>query len=273
MEEFVLPDATTFFHGTSASSAICVSIEGFRILDQAIRFWKGHLGTGIYITRNLNEAQFFGSDQPHYRAYVLELKIIPGTKIARMCDVSDRRLLRSLRREFGHEILTKNFANAIPTNKHLKPRELFAIISHLQHSGKLQEASSQRAIRKWLLRLHYHGYGHTENDLGVLIFDPYRLKMLNVWQVPEAWEHQKLGCDNTKGRSSLHAVNVDMMLRDAELELDEIEKQVKGEIESGHYSDVTVNKWLKELEHRRKLIGLFSSSNPATIEQSGCQAK
>ncbi len=54
-------DGRTFFHGTSASSAVCISIEGLRILDRHNRSWSGHLGCGIYLTRNLEMAVGFST--------------------------------------------------------------------------------------------------------------------------------------------------------------------------------------------------------------------
>ena len=159
-------DGRTYYHGTSPSSAICISIEGFRLLDERVRNWDGLLGIGIYVTRNLGQSLWFGEISNLQHPYVLLVELAPGTKIARLDDSPEPRMLDSLRREFGHEILGPDFVRAIPKNKHLQPRELFALMGHLAAKDQLYELKTLRHVRRWLQRLGYHGFGHTQKRLG-----------------------------------------------------------------------------------------------------------
>ena len=246
-------DGRHYFHGTSASSAVCIAVEGFQLLERRLRFWRGALGTGIYVTRNLKEALSLGDVQSFTHTYVLLVEFTPGTRIARLNDQPDQRVLKSLRREFGQEILGYGFAQAIPPNKRLRPRELFALLGHLQRSNGLDEETTLRQVRRWLLRLHYHGYGHTENDLGIMLFDPSRLLLRDVKRLPR-WAVDRYPAP--LDRSALLAATPDDIATEAEAELRQQEAYYDDpddDYEAQH----------REIERRRQLLIQFKQERCA----------
>ena len=150
----------TWLHGTSAISSICIWQEGFRVLNRKVRNWKGCLGDGIYLSKDRNYAEFFGYQCASDTPYFVEVELRAGTKIARIESKPDPKLLDSLRREFGNQVLTSQFDKSIPKNKHLKPKELFALISHFENQGFFVSDGFEKQVKRWILRLGYHGYGH-----------------------------------------------------------------------------------------------------------------
>ena len=173
--------SNVYLHGTSAISSICIWQEGFRVLDEKLRRWKkGCLGEGIYVTKNLNQASLFGYMHASDTPYFLDVELTAGTKIARIEEEPDKKMIDSLRREFGNQILTKQFSKAIPKNKHLKPMELFALISHFEKNQLFVSDGVEKQVKRWMIRLGYHGYGHLSNDLGVVLFDPARLQLNDI---------------------------------------------------------------------------------------------
>ncbi len=253
MDSFYDLDDRNYYHGTSPSSAICISEEGFRILDRKVRFWSGALGTGIYITRNLKESLEFGGLQSKNNTYVLQLELTRGSKIARLDDQVNQQVIDSLRREFGREVLGPGFARAIPKNKHLKPRELFALMGYFHKTDVLFEDTTLRHVRRWLLRLGYHGYGHTHNDLGIMLFDPSRLILRDIKRL------QRPSVDRFTAdldESALLTVHPGEMLTDAEAELHDMEMIIK---ENEEDPDLECERI--ELEHRQKLINQYQKKH------------
>lgn len=171
-------DPGEYLHGTSAKAAVSVAVEGFRVVEK-----HGALGSGIYVTRALREAAAFSTEHTAGQPCILRVEFAAGTRIARIED-SDYDTSQ-LCREFGAEILGPNFANAIPHNKQLEPRQLFALIRHLDRTEQLASWTAHgrkalRSVRQWLRRLHYHGFGHGSNDLGVVLFDPSNLRLVEA---------------------------------------------------------------------------------------------
>jgi hypothetical protein len=253
-------DGREYYHGTSPSSAVCISEEGFRILDRKVRFWRGALGTGIYITRNPKESLVFGGVQSSNHTYVLQLEFTRGTKIARLDDQANQRLLDSLRREFGREVMGSRFAQAIPKNKRIKPRQLFALIGHLERSDLLSEATTLRHVRRWLQRLGYHGYGHTHNDLGIMLFDPSRVILRDVKRLRRP---SKDRFEADLDESALLPVKPIEMLTDAEAELLDMEERIR-EDEADPDLEYQSGFARTELEHRRKLINQYKKKHGVT---------
>lgn len=261
-------DGRTYYHGTSPTSAVCISEEGFRILDSEIRYWGGAMGPGIYVTRRLKESLIFGGLQSKNHTYVLRVEFIPGTKVARIDDEASPKVLDSLRREFGQEVLGPRFAQAIPGNKHLKPRELFALIGHLEKTNLLfEEKTAKRQVRRWLQRLGYHGYGHTLNDLGVMLFDPSRLVLREVARLCQPEEHPFLA---DLSNPLLQHVKPAELVADAEAELqtnrdDMAEEEADAELQADMETDEELRRSVEldraELERRSQLLARYRKRN------------
>src|SRR5262249_18943363 len=113
-----------FYHGTSALAALCISTEGFWLQDSSRAFGQNMLGYGIYVTANLEVAADFGRD-------IWRVRLAPGTRILWLGEHYDRRIIDSLQREFGKELLAFDFGAAIPPNKHLRRVELIALLNYL----------------------------------------------------------------------------------------------------------------------------------------------
>ncbi len=200
-------------------------------------------------------------------SYILELALTPGTRVLRLEDSPDRHQLDSLRKEFGHEILTNQFAHAIPSNKHLRPKELVAIISHLNHLAELND-QAKRDIRKWVSRLGYHGYGHTMDDLGIVIYDPSRLRLLKIWAVDANEIGHSISNDLQRISTPRLSSSVPAkLLRRAELEIDSSEKRLRYSQENDIKEEIMhdpdyqskIAERLTELEHRRKMLDEYRS--------------
>jgi hypothetical protein len=166
-----------FFHGTSALAAVCISIDGFRLLPVILRRWYlGLLGHGIYITASLRQAAWFSS------GYIFRVRLAPGTRILRLDGQCDPRVIDSLRREFGKDVLGPGFDKAIPSNKHLRRVEVIHLLNyHWAHhdvEGKRRDdllIAELAVFRRYLARCHYAGLGSLNSDAGVVVFNPTRL--------------------------------------------------------------------------------------------------
>ncbi len=159
-----------YYHGTTALSAVCIEVEGFRLLDERVRHWgRGYLGHGIYLSRSLPTARWFRLEGP----YVLEVALGPGTKVLRVEGSYDPRRIRSLRREFGRGILSPDFEKAIPRNKELRPRELIDLVNWLYQSDRRRDRhgfyEGLRAIRRSVRRTGYSAFGDREGDVGMVL--------------------------------------------------------------------------------------------------------
>jgi hypothetical protein len=167
-----------FFHGTSALPAVCIAIDGFRLLDEALRrFGRGCLGGGTYLTAAPKTAVWFSMEE----GYVLRIRLAPGTRILRLDGHFDQKVIDSLRREFGAAVLSPNFDRALPQNKKLRRVELVNLLNYLWGKELLGWFTGEhRQVRRYLAKSGYHGMGNTESDIGVVIFNPSRLVLDSV---------------------------------------------------------------------------------------------
>ncbi|MDX1945775.1 MAG: hypothetical protein SFU86_10295 [Pirellulaceae bacterium] len=177
---------TWFFHGTTALAASCIAVDGFRLLDEGLRHWgEGGLGSGIYLTRAPTTAGFFSGDP----GFALRVRLAAGTRMLRLTGEFDQRVIDSLRREFGAEILAADFDKAIPRNKRLRPGELIHLFNYLWSKDLVRVFSDEhRAMRRYLAASQYHGLGESATDTGIVIFNPSRLVLDSIW----VWSQGKL---------------------------------------------------------------------------------
>jgi len=179
------PPATTYYHGTRALAAVCISVDGFRLLPTNLRHWGyGAIGNGIYVTTLLDTAAYFAYD------YVLKVRMAPGTRILRLDGQYDRSVIQYLGREFGKELFTPNFDRAIPKNKHLTRTELICLANYFWEKGRGFAAwngpEEQGPMRRYLMKHQYDGVGCTESDMGVVVFNPSQLLIEGVFQLPSS---------------------------------------------------------------------------------------
>ena len=188
-----------FFHGTSRRAARKILKEGFKdwswtaknpnlshLAKQGIVRWihNGPYGRGTYITRNWRVSLFFGP-------VLFRVSLRPGTRILRLDVPPDTKVLVSLRREFGKEILTQPPWKVLPRNKHLTLNEAIALARyHVKEwlnskrfpSTKRTQMHEQgmRDLRKILVRYGIQGWGEPSDLSGIVIFATDRIQVSEV---------------------------------------------------------------------------------------------
>lgn len=178
-----------FYHSTSALAAVSISVDGFRLMSDMMRNWSGGaLGSGIYITAALEMAQFYA--RVANSGVTLRVRMVSGTQILRLDGQYDQRVIEYLGREFSRELFSPNFVKAIPANKRLTRAELIHLVNFLWARG---EARKPRSLQPWcdelgplrrcLARCRYDGLGSVDSDIGVVIFNPSRLKVESILQL------------------------------------------------------------------------------------------
>ncbi len=192
------PTTISYYHGTSALAAACISVDGFRLLPTSLRRWgEGALGKGIYITPEPVTSYFFaelgdlngGQDS---RWYVVRVRMSPGTRILRLDGNYDPRVINYLGREFGKNLFTPKFDRAIPANKHLSRVELISLANYLWIRGEDEKRGgiaawsgleAQGPLRRYLLKHKYDGMGCIETHIGVVVFNPSKLVADGIFQI------------------------------------------------------------------------------------------
>ncbi len=182
-----------YFHGTSPLAAVSIATDGFRLIDVDFRnYGDGAIGPGIYLGTGVWMAVQFAT-QHHV---VLLVDLAPGVRVLRLDGTFDDRVIGSLRREFGVDILEANFARAIPANKRLEHRELIHLLNYLwtrnEYGGKLGlwAADLTRDTRRFLKRYHYDGFGDPRpHGVGTVIFNPSLLSLRSIVIADATGEH------------------------------------------------------------------------------------
>lgn len=199
------PDSLTgdrvFYHGTSRYSARSILREGFRDRSTTrsvpkIRYmgrrgteWYRHggvLGNGTYITRNWKTGLFFGP-------VLFRVELMAGTRLIDLEPAPDPAVIGRLRREFGHQILTRHPLEVMPRNKRLTHEEAVELARH--HNWQRMHADFLRTdhprgydfhsarlmdLRSILIRHGIHGWGDPVDLDGILIFAADRLRVREV---------------------------------------------------------------------------------------------
>jgi hypothetical protein len=177
------PTTTAYYHGTRPLAAVCIAVDGFRLLPTPLRHWGyGAIGNGIYVTALLETAAYFA------HGYVLKVRMATGSRILRLDGQYDLRVIQYLSREFGKELLTPHFDRAIPNNKHLTRTELIHLANYFWEKDRGFAAwrthEEQGPMRRYLMKHQVDGVGCTESDMGVVVFNPSQLRIDGVFQLP-----------------------------------------------------------------------------------------
>ena len=186
-----------FFHGTSKRNARKILRDGFRDWSwtaetplqkhkakRGIDRWMhgGFYGRGTYVTCNWRSALYFGP-------VLFRVELQAGTRILRLDLPPDGKVLDSLKRKFGREILSKSPWKVMPRNKRLTLNEAIQLARH--HSSTMEEApwGSPRSerheklmfdLRNILVRYGIQGWGEPADLGGMVIFATDRLKVREV---------------------------------------------------------------------------------------------
>lgn len=217
------------FHGTSRRNARKILQDGFRdwswtaetplLKHKAARgdlrwFHNGSYGRGTYVSCNWRSALHFGP-------VLFRVELQQGTRILRLDLPPEGKVLDSLVREFGREILTKSPWKVMPRNKRLTLDEAVQLARHhVSHwegeswgdpRGALHEAL-MLDLRKILVRYGIQGWGEPSDLGGIVIFSSDRLKIREVvLSVPDEdlWcRYRHPGCPTTSQASLDNFMNV-----------------------------------------------------------------
>lgn len=180
-----------FFHGTSDVCTYGIVAEGFRAFPEL----RPYLGSGVYLTRSLEMARFYGD-------VILEVTLEPGTRIVDLTPPADRVVIDYLRREFGKEVLERPLRRVLPANKQLRQHELVEL---LRYRWKLWDAALGRsnprsrpryrhrhaALLEGIQALRRYGIeaaGDPEGEMGLVVVVPSRVRAIAVL---EAVDHPR----------------------------------------------------------------------------------
>ena len=216
-----------FFHGTSKRNARKILMGGYRDWSwtaetpllkykakKGIDRWMhgGSYGRSTYVSCDWRSALHFGP-------VLFRVELQAGTRILRLDLLPDGKVLDSLKREFGSEILTKPPWKVMPTNKRLTLNEAVQLARH--HVARWEGASwtAPRAeqheklmfdLRSILVRYGIHGWGEPSDLGGIVIFASDRLKVREVvlsLPTEEMWSRVRAANDPPpEGMSSLETV-------------------------------------------------------------------
>ena len=200
-----------YYHGTHLYRAKRILREGFRVgeLDlygDGTPYYAGpgNIGTGTYLSSDWRVALWFG------RA-IVKAHLRPGTRILRMGEPPDRKIIGYLRKEFGKELFeTTCIKKVLPQNKKLTLSEYIALLNyHYEKTGRYfwrgeKIFSEKVAERRWLhaaamhrlgaglKRFGIHGFGKPETHNGVVVFQPDRIVVDEVEVVVSQATRNKL---------------------------------------------------------------------------------
>ena len=190
-------DHRIFYHGTSKRAARKILAHGLRDYSwtaetprlkykakQGINRWMhgGHYGRGTYITCNWRTALYFGP-------VLFRVEQQPATRIVHLDVPPDPKVLDTLKREFGHEILKTTPRKVIPANKRLTLEQTIQLARHhcaLYQStgwGSMKSERHERLmldLRNILVRYGIHGWGEPTDLGGIVIFATDRLKVSEI---------------------------------------------------------------------------------------------
>ncbi|MFP6686763.1 MAG: hypothetical protein VB934_18725 [Polyangiaceae bacterium] len=159
------------------------SVQG--IVTHGFEGDRGSLGTGVYLTCDWKVAAQFGR-------WLLRVGLTPGTRVLDTSRPPDRNVLNHLRREFGQELLkAPDPLRVLPRNKRLTGIELKALVSY-HHQREIKTWMRRRAwdiklmesLRRLTHRYGYHAIGVAESILGLIVFEPERIRVKELVFAP-----------------------------------------------------------------------------------------
>jgi len=172
------------YHGTQEEYAYSLIIEGFRLHNV---IWGRGAGNGVYASRSKSFAADWGE-------LVVFCELSDSARILKY-DMYDSKVIASLKREFGADILTSQFWKVLPHNKQFKKQEVIELWRYIMKNEYLSYSKKNKNYYTLLTRnlsylykqLHYHqfdGFDITLNDWPeMMIFNPDLIRPLSVHRV------------------------------------------------------------------------------------------
>jgi len=175
-----------YYHGTMDYKAIQILYEGFRLKKQYSDYGRyGTFKEGLYLSKSLEPAALFG-----YTDIIFTCVLKMGISILKIDESYDKKVIDSLKREFGKDILTGDLSKVIPRNKHLTRKELINLLNYrfaktVWHKTKdIQKWRSALSSVKQQLSLHkFDAIGMPDTEAGVAVFNPTFVKPIAIYHV------------------------------------------------------------------------------------------
>lgn len=207
-----------YYHGTSSSNALQILYEGFRLKNHCSSYNKtGTFKQGLYLTKTLSVATLFGHD------YVFKCNLEKGVSVLWLDGNYDPTIINYLKREFSKSILTEPISKTIPHNKNMTKKELIHLLNYRfnKASWKTRKeaekwAANISSFRQQLMLHKYDGVGETEEEVGVVIFNPSFVKPIELFNVISRGGENVLEPVNPQKLNS----DIDLFCKDMEEYLD-----------------------------------------------------
>jgi hypothetical protein len=187
-----------FYHGTSKRAARRILREGLKDYSWTaetpmfkskakrgiVRYMHGgQYGRGTYVTCNWRTALYFGP-------VLFRVELQPATRILLLDVPPDAKVIDSLKREFGREILKAPPRKVMPNNKRLTLNEAIQLARYhvSMVDGYWLRGNSKYAVheklmfdlRAMLVRYGIHGWGEPTDLGGIVVFATDRLRVTEV---------------------------------------------------------------------------------------------
>jgi len=224
-----------YCHGTDDRLAYAIMTQGFKI-GELRHGWV--LGRGLYIAQQLDSVVFWSHD------ITITCQLQKGTRILWLHEGYDPKVIRSLEKEFGRELLElgPDFQKTIPSNKKLTKSELITLCNYIFETrrdkrwrmawkpykgkkAKYWDAWSRLSLLHNQVRLHHFDglgdrtYQEWDSD-QLLIFNPSR-----VVPISAHWLRSEDGFEVDSFSEAIHLDQLKVISEEAqevyERELDE----------------------------------------------------
>jgi len=192
-----------YYHGTEARYLYSIATKGF-ILGE---YSHGRVhGNGLYVGTRPETAGIWANSSHDKKHYAVKCRLAEGTRILWRDADYDKRVIRSLEREFGKDISRNyDFWKYIPANKQLTPNELIVLVSHLDYLqvgrdnfwGRKREKWTDKKYRnlsrfsKFIRKYGYDALGDRTNRTwdsdDICVYNPSKVTPVSFHRIEVSW--------------------------------------------------------------------------------------
>jgi hypothetical protein len=194
--------AASIYHGTDEQYAWSIMMHGFSLVNER---WGRGWGNGVYLSSTDEFASTWGR-------IIIHCRLQAGTRLLWHEDY-DRKVIDSLRREFGKEIVTPTFWKVLPRNKQFTRNEVIQLwhylVARFYESPRRFRAGRFECLQKNYSRIYEQLRRYGYDCVGfrgtewpeMLIFNPARVQPVSAHR----WSQitRRLGAPIPVGRLKL----------------------------------------------------------------------
>jgi len=174
-------DSAIFYHGTDEEYAWSIMSHGFRLENER---WGRGWGNGVYLSGTDDFASTWGR-------IIICCRLQTGTRLL-WHESYDRKVIDSLRREFGKTIVSPEFWKILPHNKQFTRSEVtqlwhYLVTRHYESPRRFNTGRFERLQKNYSriyeqLRRHgYDGVGFRDTNWPeMLVFNPARVQPVSA---------------------------------------------------------------------------------------------